>query len=53
MTTKQNMLYPWQFKRRRQFGLCRSNGAFAVDPHCARKLFISEKIVQVIETSGM
>ena len=53
MAAKQNMLYPWQFKRWRQFGLCRSNGAFAVDPHRARKLFISEKIVQVIETSGM
>ena len=53
MTAKQNMLCPWQFKRWRQFGLRRSNGAFAVDPHRARKLFISEKIVQVIETSWM
>ncbi|GHM52359.1 hypothetical protein ECZU51_10290 [Escherichia coli] len=53
MAAKQNMLCPWQFKRWRKFCLRRSNGAFAVDPHRARKLFISEKIVQVIETSGM
>ncbi|GHL50590.1 hypothetical protein ECZU29_54400 [Escherichia coli] len=53
MAAKQNMLCPWQFKRWRKFCLRRSNGAFAVDPHRARKLFISEKIVQVIETAGM
>ncbi len=53
MTAKQNMLCPWKSKRWRKFGLRRSNGAFAVDPHRARKLFISEKIVQVIETSWM
>lgn len=52
MTTKQNMLC-LEVKRWRKFGLRRSNGAFAVDPHRARKLFISEKIVQVIETSRM
>ncbi|UIV48704.1 hypothetical protein H6S10_26785 (plasmid) [Escherichia coli] len=46
MTTKQNMLCPWKSKRWRKFGLRRSNGAFAVDPHRARKLFISEKIVR-------